>query len=454
MEDKLPEFLSLQQEAANEKTMGDRLTEFAKISTELAQLIAKNPSTPPELLRKLANSKDATTRQNVAANPNTPSELLLNLGAEFPEQLLDNPIFSLLLLENPNLVNEMPIATLISILNLEKVPVFLLEQAVNRGGSNDTLSPVLDEVFGFDLDDVRVGMALAMNAQTPREILEKLLQNHGVQIAEAAQLHVNWAREMDKGWHQVATEGIQTIALAPQDTKYLEKLANMGLIPEFVIEQLARHGDRNIRCWVATNPNTPVNLLKQLVQDDNHGLVRARVATNPNTPVNLLEQLAQDDNDGLVRERVALNPNTPVNLLKQLAQDNEGHIRARVALNPNTPVNLLEQLAQDNEGFVRRAVVQNPNTPVNLSLEIMLKFYAKDSFNYIPSLCRLIILLHPQTPAKALTENSCSLVWLERYAIAQNLNTPLDTLKVLAKDANRIVGAAAKAHLQRRHQEP
>jgi hypothetical protein len=59
-------------------------------------------------------------------------------------------------------------------------------------------------------------------------------------------------------------------------------------------------------------------------------------------------------------------------------------------------------------------------------------------------------LLHPQTPAKALAENCRSLIWLERYAIAQNSNTPIDTLKTLALDANRIVRAAAKANLQHR----
>ena len=49
---------------------------------------------------------------NLATNPNTPTEVLLNLGAEFPEQLLDNPVFFLLLLENLNLVEQMPVTTL------------------------------------------------------------------------------------------------------------------------------------------------------------------------------------------------------------------------------------------------------------------------------------------------------------------------------------------------------
>src|ERR687885_2541233 len=100
MEDASSEFLSLQQEAGNELTSSDRLTKLTTDSNELARQVALNPSTPPELLQKLAKSGNATTRLHVAANPNTPTKVLLNLGSEFPEALLDNPIFPLLLLEN------------------------------------------------------------------------------------------------------------------------------------------------------------------------------------------------------------------------------------------------------------------------------------------------------------------------------------------------------------------
>jgi hypothetical protein len=77
-----------------------------------------------------------------------------------------------------------------------------------------------------------------------------------------------------------------------------------------------------------------------------------------------------------------------------------------------------------------------------------LKDCAQDS---PPSLSRFLVLLQPQTSTKALAENICSEVWLERYAIAQNSNTPTDTLKALAKDANCIVRAAAKANLASRN---
>ena len=73
-------------------------------------------TTAPDKLRELATHDDYLTRQYVAANPNTPTETLLNIGAEFPRELLDNPIFDLLLLENLNLIFDIPITTLRSLI--------------------------------------------------------------------------------------------------------------------------------------------------------------------------------------------------------------------------------------------------------------------------------------------------------------------------------------------------
>jgi hypothetical protein len=89
----LSEFDSFAQEVMDENTPSERLQ-------ELAQLVATNPAAPPELLEKLSESQDTIILQSVTANPNTPTEVLWKLGEKFPGELLTNPIFSLLLLEN------------------------------------------------------------------------------------------------------------------------------------------------------------------------------------------------------------------------------------------------------------------------------------------------------------------------------------------------------------------
>ena len=644
-----PQPLSFQQEAVHENTPSDHLIELAQVSTELAQLVAKNPSAPSDLLRELSKSSDRIIRKNITANPNTPTEILLNLGSEFPEQLLNNPSFFLLWLEHPNLLDEMPQATLLSLLKQESVPVSWLEQAVSQLDCEAQL--LTEDDYFYDMDrrarqqhsKVQLGLAVAMNAQTPKTLLEKLVHSQYVEVQEAAQLHVTQAGEMTSGWDEAAREALRTTNFphhrSAAHTPYLENLAHRGLIPEFVLEQLARHHDKDVRSLVAYLPNTPARILDQLALDedcdvrrdvafksrtpietleqlaldqdsyvrsgvaynsntpietleqlalDEDSHVRSAVANNPNTPVKilaqLLEQLALDKNDRVledvaknsntpvtileqlaqkqyphtvpmyvgqnpntpvntleqlaqhgthwilwavgsnpnislslleqlaqredyypregvaknprtpltlleqlaqgkicVHESIAKNPNTSINLLEQLAQMPCSNARKGVGSNPNTPFQLLEQLAQDGNNKVRQAIASNPNipieflerlleqmaqdknhslreflaqhpnTPVSFLLEVTLTFRAQDP---TPVLSRFLVLLHPQTPAKALTENSHSLIWLERYAIAQNSNTPTDTLKTLAQDANRIVRTAAKANLQNRYLNP
>jgi hypothetical protein len=55
--------------------------------------------------------------------------------------------------------------------------------------------------------------------------------------------------------------------------------------------------------------------------------------------------------------------------------------------------------------------------------------------------------MHPLTPVQCLNQGSESLSWLERYAVANNPATPIELRQNLAQDSNRIVRAAAIAHL-------
>lgn len=91
--------------------------------------VAQNPETEPEQLRKLAEVRDPGTKRRIAGNPNTPPDVLLTLGKEFPKELLANPVFDLMLLENANLFETMPSATLKSLMCVKDIPVRFLERA-------------------------------------------------------------------------------------------------------------------------------------------------------------------------------------------------------------------------------------------------------------------------------------------------------------------------------------
>ncbi|WP_052334310.1 HEAT repeat domain-containing protein [Kamptonema formosum] len=449
MEAKPPQFLSLQQEAANEKTSGDRLEKLAKNSPSLGRLVASNPSAPPALLQKLAGTGDAPTRKNVAANPNTPAEVLLQLGAEFPEELLNNPVFSLLLLENPHVAEQMPSATIASLVKREPVPLFVWEAAAKR----NELKEILLEV--------------ANNPKTPLAILEKLAKSASGAVQQAAQLHVNLAGEMTERWEPAARKEICKIyfydkigawklshgaSLVSPYQQGIEVLEKLGAIPELLISslpeiagyfprmasnpntagsilaQLAKESDCKVRSAVGKNPNTPVSVLEMLAKDSDW-MVRSEVAKNINLPVSILEKLAKDG-DFEVRTNVALNTNMPVSLLVQLAKDICWRVTAGVASNANTPVSLLVELAKDSNAAVRSELAKNPNTPVSLLVE-----WGKDS----NVLVRSELAKNPNTPVSLLVELAKDSNAAVRSELAKNPNTPVSLLVELGKDSNVLV---------------
>ena len=73
----------------------------ADLPVEQARKQSQTETTPPEVLSQLSLHGDRSIRQNVAANPNTPAGTLLSLSIEFPEVVFNNPVFLLILLENP-----------------------------------------------------------------------------------------------------------------------------------------------------------------------------------------------------------------------------------------------------------------------------------------------------------------------------------------------------------------
>jgi hypothetical protein len=111
-----------EQQAADENTPPERLKELVEHSLEILKLVAGNPSTPPEVLQELASLANKKIRKLVASNPNTDIDVLLKVGAEFPEDLLNNPVFLLLILEKPDFLVHLPVSTYYSLLDYPGTP--------------------------------------------------------------------------------------------------------------------------------------------------------------------------------------------------------------------------------------------------------------------------------------------------------------------------------------------
>ena len=421
-----------------------------------ARIAAEDVSTDQEILHKLAQSSDKATREAVAANPNAPTDVLLKLAAEFPQQLLNNPIFSFLLLENPNLVAEIPLPSLRSLLKLENVPLFILEQAADKA-------------------DVEVQLALTMNIQTSKEVLSRLTQSRDSQVLEAARLHVNFAGELIEGYEQKAREVIKNIIpnAYQADRQSLKVLAKICPIPEYIVENwvqdksyrdlcrdlaessatfpnvlkhLANHIDVSTQKNLARNPNSPPKTLQHLAQSESEQ-TKIFVARNLLTPVDILEKLSKDQWSS-IRLAVAKNSNTMSSVLEELANDKDregantsakilgekkGEYTSEIVIDKNTPAWMLEAMLKQNFKYAIY-IAKHPNASVDILLELS---QSKDIYN------RANVAENPNTPAIILEQLAQDDSHIVRWYVAQNPNTPLNILfKQLARDA-RVVSAIA-----------
>lgn len=118
--------------------------------------------------------------------------------------------------------------------------------------------------------------------------------------------------------------------------------------------------------------------------------VRRVVASNPNTPRQVLERLAAEES-AVIRRHVALNPKTPIETLRRLAEDSETDVRLAVAENVHTPQDILTVLSGDEDMDVRYGVAENPHMPEEILVEL-----SQDDNPYIR--CRALKTLQMLAP--------------------------------------------------------
>lgn len=367
--------------ALNASTPPARLWELFEGRPSLGRLLAQNPSSPVDLLERLASNADPEVVELVVLNPNTPTSLLLTLGQRFPRQLLKNPIFPLMLLESPNLYAEMPEQTLAGLLALEGVPEHFLEWALshksdfvrlavahNRAANSAALQRLAQD------KELSIRRAVSVHPNTSPEVLAQLSQDKAQEIRQLIARNVRTppaalAMLLGDNLPEVRRHALHNLQTPPQMLSCLRRAgASTDLMrlygasdPTLSAEELAylAAGGPRARELAARHPKVPLSLLLSLAEDP-HPEVRRAVAQNPNTPQASLCALAKDlDHD--VRWFVAQNPNTPREVLWLLAK--EERICWEIATNPKTEPALLEHLATTENAFIRQCLLRNPHTP-------------------------------------------------------------------------------------------
>lgn len=295
---------------------------------------------------------------------------------------------------------------------------------------------------------------LLENSDTPSYILERLSE---YRISKSLVSHPNTpsrilAKVADTIVNKMSTDSDTKIGIAKHPNAAPEALTLLAK-DKYSCSYNGQKARYFVREAVASNRNTSADTLALLAQDENE-IVRAAVAGNSNTPANILTELACDR---IIAYAYQSNGET------YYAPSNFSHqgkpvlpICLAVANNPSTPLEILSNLAYDKDEQVRKAAkaqlsarnkvsTQQPDLSERKpELPVLLSKYAKSSSAF----SRLVALLHPQTPVDTLLAAFQSSSWLERYAVAQNSNTPEDILEQLTRDTNRIVRATAKANLE------
>jgi hypothetical protein len=332
----------LESEACSLKNSPKILRQLSRKSSSLAHLVAQNYYAPSDLLSELeskyckgnwvkkigtypgyrdwddeyeidefipSNQYNPHIIKAITANPNTPTSLLWKLGKDFPQALVENPVFNYLEKEFKHHKFESIAGTINSLLQLTPIPEWVLNRV---------------------LESTTLRIQLAKHETTPVDYLELL--------------------------------SIDGQALVRASVASCLNVLNMSPIS---LENLARDRSKEVRINLADNTSTPANCLEILTQD-NESEVIWFVARNENTPIHCLEiMLDQNSKNDEIIEGLTLNRSSSADLLLSIydrCHDSWG-VRRNLADNERTPQCLLETLSLDPSESIRQRVATNRNTP-------------------------------------------------------------------------------------------
>jgi hypothetical protein len=349
----------LQQEASDPQTSPERLQWLATEHPALQLLIAANPAAPPEWLASLRQNTNTALRREAVKNPNTPIQTLFLMGAEFPQDLLANPTFSLSFLENPDLFRKVHNHLLAAIAPLPELPLPLMQKAVyehehiRRQASKN---PSLTEEFAFYLAgderfDIRQS-TFKNSSLSPekRELLRRLGVSPDHQAPQPADKNLS----------------AQELAICCQSGGFAQWM--VARHPNVTVDQLERISGSAYLMAVAgaaRNEKTPAaTLLKIYEKNLYNDQVAVGLLENPNLPLEIVNQFAARSNTPhAYKIALAARPELSAAQLEAFSKSGRISVRAAVAKNPSTPAHVLSALSADTSGPVRIALASHPNLP-------------------------------------------------------------------------------------------
>jgi hypothetical protein len=199
--------------------------------------------------------------------------------------------------------------------------------------------------------------------------------------------------------------------------------------------ELAKSNKKIILQAVATNPNTPPNLLAKLFTQ-----YPTQVFRNPALDLLILEnpqflEILYKQNKSIFNYQ-----GLPLFFLEWAAKHENKDIRVNLAISPFTPVYILEILACDCNRDVRIKVVKNKSTPSQILCNLI-----RDRDEGV----RLSVLNDIRIPLQYLIALSQDKEYIIRLSIAKNPRIPISVLQRLLKDSYESIRIAARNNLDK-----
>jgi hypothetical protein len=353
------------------------------IDEEQQQNIAANPATDPKILQKLSKSGVKSILESIAGNPNTPIQVLWELMKSFPHEVVNNPIFNLITLEDPRWIAGISVEDLLLIIQQPNIPSVLTREALKH--DNYLVRKAAIE-------------AEAKKPQTPAKQLEEMTLYHGTLHKQVIE-HPNITLDSLKKFATCKKTSIQ-IETARYCLSDMSKSANTlslrqndisGII-EIAIENILEHDKIDTMLILLRRPKIHKKYIKMFLRNLPYQL-HLELARDKNTSPEVLDELMStlDCSDPLqftICQALVFNLETSMNTLEKLADRADKVILLDLArrtvfsqdllvkliTNPYKKVvkkllknnaiqpDLLAELKEHPNQAVRKFVTQHPNT--------------------------------------------------------------------------------------------
>lgn len=403
--------------------------------------IAKSSKASEEILEKLSKSMDTITRKNVAQNPNTSISTLLPLTRDSDSFILSDA----------------------------KDHIYDIVQ-------NSDINKLYELSY---VDDVFIQECVAMNPNTPQNILAK--------FAKIDDKNVRFALCHNENTPESAINSICKEIFSTDVNERLKLVVNPGASQK-VLKTITENDGHvlvilfaafNKECsstWFKNNPNIPVNLVDEIISNrqwfferhNKHFFVDPliNIAKDNTAPPKILELLAMTQLSEFL-EIIADNTNTPERVLISLYEYKNEKINIGLARNPKTPPFILSNFVENGSLYTKKLAISNPNTPSdvlikyyneyedgiwkqyylatnpNLPMELLIEL-SKDENIYV----RCGVAGNPSTPIDILIAYAKDSDCMLRRKVANNSHTPIDVLKELQNDEDRYVRQHAKKQIR------